>query len=295
MSHKKESSYEDLPSWSYYLPFILRCVHSLSGLAFTLFLCEHLLTNQLAASYWGWGKGFIAMVDRFHTIPGLKVIEITCLALPFLCHAIIGIVYLLQGKSNSSRGDGSVPSLPFARNYAYTWQRVTAWIILFGLLFHIVHLRFVRYPLHIHTYGQSYYVVGIEPSHYSKVIQGTKDFFVLYEKDLPVPQIGKSDLSEQDLAMLPEGKVYLFTRSAGQAFLYVVRDSLSSFWMAALYTLLVLASAYHGFNGLWTLCCRWGVVVSFRAQLRLRYICYGMMVGVAALGVSVIWDLYRVM
>ncbi|WP_201456447.1 succinate dehydrogenase cytochrome b558 subunit [Chlamydia sp. 17-3921] len=280
----------------YYFAFLLRCIHSLAGLAFTLFLCEHLLTNQLAASYLGWGKGFIAMVDQFHSIPGLKVIEIICLALPFISHAVIGIVYLFQGKSNFAAGDGRQPSLRFSRNYAYSWQRWTAWILLFGLIFHVVHLRFIRYPLHLNIYGQSYYVVNIDSSRYTKIVRGTQDFLVMNvsKADQTTPRVNKSELTKVDLSLLSDKQSYLFTTSAGKAFLYIVRDSLSSLWMAILYTVLVLAAAFHGFNGLWTFCSRWGIIISSRSQTRLRNLCYCIMVLVAAMGISVIWNLYSV-
>ncbi|AAC68204.1 succinate dehydrogenase [Chlamydia trachomatis] len=62
---------------------------------FTLFLCEHLLTNILASSFLAKSQGFITLVNLFHKIPGLKVIEITCLALPLGIHSIIGFSYLL--------------------------------------------------------------------------------------------------------------------------------------------------------------------------------------------------------
>lgn len=84
-----------------YARFVLRCVHSLSGIVFTLFLCEHIFTNMLASSYFLEGSGFVQLVSSFHRIPGLKAIEIVCLALPFLCHAILGIPYLFQACPNA--------------------------------------------------------------------------------------------------------------------------------------------------------------------------------------------------
>lgn len=58
------------------------------------------------------------------------------------------------------------------------------------------------------------------------------------------------------------------------------------------YTILVISAAFHGFNGLWTFCSRWGVVISLRSQTLLRNVCYFAMVIVTAMGVSVIWNLY---
>ncbi|AAP05708.1 succinate dehydrogenase cytochrome b558 subunit [Chlamydia caviae] len=282
--------------WKYYTSFVLRCVHSLAGVAFTLFLCEHMFINMLASSYFNEGKGFVQLVSKFHQIPGLKIIEITFLALPFICHAIIGIVYLFQGKSNSGASDGSKPALVYARNIAYTWQRRTAWILLFGLIFHVVQFRFLRYPLHVELHGQTYYVVDINSSRYPAIVRGTKGFFTI---NFSAPQGGTIRLDREDLegsavSKLSENKAYVLTPNVGAAFLYIVRDSLGSLWIAIFYTLLVIAAAFHGFNGLWTFCSRWGVVISFRSQALLRSLCYFAMVIVSTMGISVIWNLYSV-
>nr|CRI42912.1 Succinate Dehydrogenase [Chlamydia pneumoniae] len=287
VSHKKGK---------YYSTFIFRCIHSLAGIAFTFFLCEHLFTNMLASSYFSQGKGFVAMVNGFHKIPGLKIIEVVGLALPFLCHAIIGIVYLFQGKSNCYSGDGSRPHLRYAKNYSYTWQRWTAWILLFGIAFHVVHLRFIRYPVHVDIHGTTYYAVDIQPSRYDVIVRGTKGFLTLNLPNTEASsiEVSRHDLGGADAALLSERNSYLLTPSAGTAFLYVVRDALGSLFIALLYTILVIAAAFHGFNGLWTFCCRWGVVVSLRMQGVLRIVCYLAMIVVTFMGVSVVWNLYSV-
>ncbi|SPN73902.1 Succinate dehydrogenase/fumarate reductase, cytochrome b subunit,succinate dehydrogenase (or fumarate reductase) cytochrome b subunit, b558 family,Succinate dehydrogenase/Fumarate reductase transmembrane subunit [Chlamydia serpentis] len=279
----------------YYLAFALRCVHSLAGIAFTLFLCEHLFTNMLASSYFSEGKGFIAMVNSFHRVPGLKIIEVVCLALPFLCHVIIGTVYLFQGKSNCYVNEGNRPYLPYAKNYAYTWQRWTAWILLFGIAFHVAHLRFVRYPLHVHIEGTSYYAVAIQPSRYNAIVKGTKDFLVMnVPPGASMIEVPHAVLDDVDMQLFSENSFYLLTPSAGTAFLYVVRDALGSLAVALLYTILVIAAAFHGFNGLWTFCSRWGIVISLKLQALVRVLCYLAMVVVSAMGLSVIWNLYNV-
>ena len=86
---------------------------------------------------------------------------------------------------------------------------------------------------------------------------------------------------------------YLLTPSIGTAFLYVVRNALGSLWVAVFYTVLVLAAAFHGFNGLWTFISRWGIVLPTRLQTGLRNVCYCAMVIVSAMGVSTIWNIYN--
>ncbi|BAE80816.1 subunit of succinate dehydrogenase [Chlamydia felis Fe/C-56] len=296
MNERETCSELSQKPWKYYTSFALRCVHSLAGVAFTLFLCEHIFTNMLASSYFKEGGGFVRLVSRFHQIPGLQIIEIVFLALPFIFHAIIGIAYLFQSKCNSGVFDGSKPSLNYARNIAYTWQRRTAWILLFGIVFHVVQFRFLRYPFHVELHGQTYYAVDINAARYTAIVRGTKGFFTI---NFSAPQtatirLDKEDFEGDAISKISENKEYLLTSNVGTAFLYIVRDSLGSLWMAIFYTLLVIAAAFHGFNGFWTFCSRWGVVISLRSQALLRNLCYCAMVVVAAMGISVIWNLYSV-
>ncbi|WP_348663395.1 succinate dehydrogenase cytochrome b558 subunit [Chlamydia vaughanii] len=296
MNEREACSEVTQKSWKYYTSFILRCVHSLAGVAFTLFLCEHIFTNMLASSYFGEGKGFVHLVGKFHQIPGLKIIEIFFLALPFFCHAIIGIVYLFQAQPNSGHSNGSKPALHYAKNIAYTWQRRTAWILLFGLIFHVVQFRFLRYPVHVELHGQTYYAVDIDTARYQAIVRGTRGFFTINFSDpkMETIRLDIDDLEGSEVERLSERHSYLLTPNVGTAFLYIVRDSLGSLWMAIFYTILVIAAAFHGFNGLWTFCSRWGVVISLRLQALLRNLCYFAMVVVSAMGISLIWNLYSV-
>jgi succinate dehydrogenase / fumarate reductase, cytochrome b subunit len=142
--------------------FIWRRIHSLMGLWIVLFLMEHLLTNSQAALWLGdHGKGFVDMVNAIHNLPYLEVIEITLIGVPILIHACWGVKYLLTGKFNSNRTDGSAPYLPLGRNYAYTWQRITSWILLIGIIGHVTKFRFLEYPEKVHVGDQTVYLVNI--------------------------------------------------------------------------------------------------------------------------------------
>ena len=129
--------------------FIWRRLHSLTGLWFTLFLIEHLFVNSQAALMLGDnGRGFVELVKAIHNLPYLQVIEITLLGIPILVHMIWGVKYLFTAKFNSFKTAPNKPSLPeYGRNKAYTWQRITSWILLVALTFHVVKFRFVDYPL----------------------------------------------------------------------------------------------------------------------------------------------------
>ncbi len=142
--------------------FIWRRLHSLMGLWLVLFLCEHLLTNSQAALWLGdSGKEFVTMVNLFHNLPYLQVIEISLLGIPFLIHMIWGVQYLLTAKSNSHKTDGSTPYIPLGRNRAYTWQRITSWILLICIIGHVTKFRFLDYPDKIPMGSRNYYAVKI--------------------------------------------------------------------------------------------------------------------------------------
>ena len=60
----------------------------------------------------------------------------------------------------------------------------------------------------------------------------------------------------------------------GTASVLAVRDTFKDPLYVGLYTIFVLAACFHGFNGLWTFCITWGVVLKVAAQQRiLRWVC----------------------
>ena len=143
--------------------FVWRRVHSLMGLWIVLFLLEHLLTNSQAALLLGDnGSGFVKMVELLHNLPYLQVIETTLIGIPLLFHAAWGVKYALTAKPNSSKTNGSTPSLKeYGRNRAYTWQRITSWILLIGILGHVAKFRFLEYPVSVNQGTSSYYFVKL--------------------------------------------------------------------------------------------------------------------------------------
>lgn len=134
------------------------------GLWLVLFLMEHLLVNSQAALLLGEsGKGFVHAVNAIHNFPYLQVIEITLLGVPIFIHLVWGIKYLLTAKPNSNPTSGASPSLTkYARNHAYTWQRITSWILVIGLTGHIVKFRFLEYPDSISQGVTSSYFVKLK-------------------------------------------------------------------------------------------------------------------------------------
>src|SRR5690606_25677222 len=81
---------------------------------------------------------------------------------PIVFHGVLGIRYALTGKFNFGASDGSSPSLRYSRNRAYTWQRLTSWILLIGIIAHVSYMRFYIYPLQAKEGGVLYYFVRLQ-------------------------------------------------------------------------------------------------------------------------------------
>ncbi len=143
--------------------FVWRRTHSLTGIWMALFLILHLLTNSQAALFVGAdGEGFIAAVQDIHHLPYLPIIETLFLAVPFATHIFWGVRYLLTSEANSWPSDGSKPALgKYARNKAFTWMRLTSWLLLFAIFLHVLHMRFLEAPWEAEIGGQNYYMTRI--------------------------------------------------------------------------------------------------------------------------------------
>lgn len=251
------------------LVFILRRLHSLTGVFLALYLFEHLLTNSQAALYFDDGKGFVEGVNWIHSLPFLGAIEIFLLGVPIAVHLIWGILYLFTGLPNSNSSDGTKPSLPqYARNHAYTWQRITAWLLVFGLVAHVVHMRFVEYP-------------GVEDR------DGKKTYSVRVESDPRLAAL--ADRLNFKLVPQPDGQMIAIANDFGTADLLVVRETFKMPIMVALYTLFVLAACFHGYNGLWTAMITWGITLNERSQMWMRRFTVFLMVLVAFFGLTAIF------
>lgn len=308
--------------------YIWRRIHSLFGLWLAIFLLEHLLTNSQAALFIGDnGHGFIYFVNILKNLPYLPVIEMSLLGVPILMHAVWGIKYILTGKSNARRTDGSKPSLArFGRNQAYTWQRYTAWILLVGIIAHVGFMRFYLYPITLNEGSESSYFVRLkmDPGLYTvasrlnvqlygqeaivnakKFLAKSKDtkitlpdsaIFSKSEKDrLSIEQ--KQELKKEWYEALVKRpinthQVIAVADNFGTATLLTVRDSFRHPITCILYTIFVLAAVFHAYNGLWTFMITWGIVLRMRSQKRSINVCIGIMSIMAFLGLAAIWGTY---
>lgn len=297
--------------------FVWRRLHSLSGVFLVLFLIFHLLTNSQAALWLGEdGKGFIHDVLLIHNLPYLVLIEILLLGVPFAIHMAWGVAYALQAKPNSYTSDGSKPSLPeYGRNHAFTWQRITSWILLFAVIAHVVQMRIYNYPASALKGDQDYYIqrVEIDPGLYTVAerlgvsVRTTDQRLTDIDKATIPSNISKeaTDLlqkqaKEQQAAWLDAlhqrplnaGQAWIVAKDFGTATLFMVRDTFKDPLLAVLYSIFVLAACFHAFNGLWTALITWGITLNPSIQRVSRYFCYSLMFLVMFLGMAAIWGTY---
>jgi succinate dehydrogenase / fumarate reductase cytochrome b subunit len=112
--------------------FLLRRLHSLTGLVFGGYLIVHLLVNATIAQG---GMVYQNQVNKIHDLPFLPVIEWTLIYLPILYHTVYGIWITLTGQPN-------VTNYPYGKNIFYVLQRISAIIIVFFILFHVLSLKY---------------------------------------------------------------------------------------------------------------------------------------------------------
>jgi succinate dehydrogenase / fumarate reductase cytochrome b subunit len=117
--------------------FLLRRLHSFTGIMFGLYLFVHLGVNATiveGARHAGGTAVFQEQVNQIHRIPFLLFVETLMIFLPLLYHTVYGTYITFTGQWN-------VGNYGYTRNYLYVLQRITAIVILFFALFHILTMR----------------------------------------------------------------------------------------------------------------------------------------------------------
>jgi succinate dehydrogenase / fumarate reductase cytochrome b subunit len=117
--------------------FILRRLHSLTGIVFGGYIVVHLLINATLVQ--GVGESgtqtvFQAQVDKIHSLPFLPAIEWTFIYLPILYHTFYGIWIIATGQPNLDR-------YGYGKNWFYTLQRASAIVLVLFILFHILAMK----------------------------------------------------------------------------------------------------------------------------------------------------------
>lgn len=270
------------------------------GLMIVFFLIEHILTNSQAALLIGEnGAGFIRAVNFIKNLPYLPVLEVVLIGTPIAIHAVLGIRYLMTAKMNSWPSQGEKPALTkYPRNHAYSWQRITSWILLVGIVLHVWYMRFYNYPPSVRIQDKEFYFTRVTVD--SGLSSVAERLGVRIYTQSEILQEGEMAKTTDQIAFhqclikrpLLENQVVVVSTDFGTATLLMVRDAFKSPIKGVLYTVFVLAAAFHAFNGLWTFCITWGLVIKARSQRAIVNICTGIMVLIAFLGLACIWGTY---
>lgn len=112
--------------------FLIRRLHSLTGVLFGGYIVVHLLVNATlveGSRHDGVATVYQQQVDKIHSLPFLWAISWTIILLPIIYHTIYGIYITLGGQPN-------LASYNYPRNWSYTLQRVSALVLVFFIAFH---------------------------------------------------------------------------------------------------------------------------------------------------------------
>lgn len=303
----------DVPAKRLPKDFITRRLHSLMGLWLVLFLIEHLLTNSQAALLFGQdGSGFIKMVNLIYSLPYLPAIELLFLATPFAIHIVWGIKYMRTSKANSHKTDGTAPSLAhYPRNRAYSWQRITAWILIAGVAVHVNQMRFIKSPEVVRVGGtDALYMVrlttdpglttvserlGVHLYDEQKIAEMQARFdleLAASPPELQTIEFQQKWLKAAESKPLKSNQVIAVAPSPGVAFLLNIRETMRDPWMISLYSIFVIIAVYHAFNGLWTASIVWGVTLTARSQLLMKRLAILFMIVLGFLGLAAVWGTF---
>jgi succinate dehydrogenase / fumarate reductase cytochrome b subunit len=112
--------------------FLLRRLHSLTGIVFGGYLIVHLIINATIAQM---GTVYQVQVRKIHDLPFLWALEWGLIYLPILYHTVYGIWITLTGEPNINR-------YRYTRNIFYVLQRASAIVILLFMIFHVFSLKY---------------------------------------------------------------------------------------------------------------------------------------------------------
>ena len=117
--------------------FILRKLHQLSGIIpLGVFLLEHFYTNSKALSG---AASFNDAVKDLQSIPYILLVETFGIFIPLIYHAVYGLFISFEMRPNNL-------NYPYPRNWFYTIQRITGFILFFFITFHVLNFRFGFIP-----------------------------------------------------------------------------------------------------------------------------------------------------
>jgi succinate dehydrogenase / fumarate reductase, cytochrome b subunit len=128
--------------------FMLRRLHSLTGILFGSYLFVHLTVNATLAEgarHDGGATVFQQLVNYIHSLPFLIGVEWAMIFLPIIYHTFYGFYIIFTGQPN-------VKNYGYTRNWLYIFQRITAIVLVFFLLFHVLTTKGLLGPAHPLTF-----------------------------------------------------------------------------------------------------------------------------------------------
>ena len=204
-------------------------------------------------------------------------------------------------------------------NHFFTWQRITALLLIVGIIAHVVSMRFVQRPIPLDTTVETKYVVSVaaDPGLITlspklqltlitpQTLPGMLSAIKKSEKALFIPAISEADriyfqerlAAQRDLlaSLHPtDMQWYVAAHDFGTALLLVVRDNFRIIWVCIAYTLFTLAAAFHAGNGLWTFAISWGIPLNEQGRGVVRAIGSALALVLAAGALACIWMTYWV-
>jgi succinate dehydrogenase / fumarate reductase, cytochrome b subunit len=112
--------------------FLLRRLHSLTGIIFGGYLVVHLIVNATIAQA---GAVYQVQVQKIHDLPLLWALEWGLIYMPIIFHTIYGVWITFTGQPNNDR-------YGYGKNWFYLLQRISAGIILLFMVFHVLSLKY---------------------------------------------------------------------------------------------------------------------------------------------------------
>ncbi len=223
--------------------FLIRRLHSVTGLVFGGFIVTHLLVNATGL----WPAVYQGNVDHLHSLePMLPLIELATIFIPLLIHALYGIYIVKAGvKFNTTK-------YAYGGNIRYTLQRWTAVVLLLFIAFHVGTL---------HKWGLAGIgsVIGMMHPAAGSWLDHVKSWCETWG------------------GMFNHEEAFQSTVTGVRAYFY---DSNNpghiGFWngtVIAFYLLGIWSACFHLANGLWTSAIAWGLTTTAGAQKRWGHMC----------------------
>ncbi|MDB5292972.1 MAG: sdhC [Phycisphaerales bacterium] len=114
--------------------FLLRRLHSLTGIIFGGYLVVHLIVNAALIQGYSSRDVYQVQVDKIHSLPFLLAVEWLFIYLPILYHGVYGTWITFTAEPNVQR-------YPYVKNWFYTFQRISAIVLVFFIAFHVLGMK----------------------------------------------------------------------------------------------------------------------------------------------------------